>query len=167
MVGSNSLISVHLPEEKMTFICTFCLPTRNIWDPAQNSAKQIRSKVVVTTNHLAQHYFWQSSGKGKGTSMIMTASCGGPYPSPFCPMYSASKRTWWRVSQHALALIMFLSKDDTLPQTGSCAPSRNITISMAAFRSTVSVLERCGRTCSMQADGRTFQTSSSSQLKKL
>ena len=69
-------------------------PTRNIWDPAQNSAKQIRSKAVVTTSHLVQHYFQQSPGKGKGTGMIMTASCSGLYPSPYCPMYSVSKRTW-------------------------------------------------------------------------
>lgn len=71
-------------------------PTRNVRDSAQNSAKQIQSKAVVTTNHLVQHYFRQSPGIGKGTNMIITASCSGLYPSPFCPMYSASKRTWGR-----------------------------------------------------------------------
>jgi hypothetical protein len=42
--------------------------------------------------------------------MIVTASCGGLHPLPFCFMYSASKRTWWGVPRHALALIMLLSK---------------------------------------------------------
>jgi NAD(P)-dependent dehydrogenase (short-subunit alcohol dehydrogenase family) len=52
----------------------------------------INLKAVVTTSYLAQHYFRRSPGKGKGMSLVMTASCGGLYPSPFCPMYSASKR---------------------------------------------------------------------------
>jgi NAD(P)-dependent dehydrogenase (short-subunit alcohol dehydrogenase family) len=79
----------------------------------------INLKAVVTTSYLAQHYFRQSPGKGKGTSLIMTASCGGLYPSPFCPMYSASKRTCRSVSRHALAFGMFVFEADTLPQTGS------------------------------------------------
>jgi len=54
----------------------------------------INLKAVVTTSYLAQHYFRQSPGKGRGTSLVMTASCGGLYPSPFCPMYSASKRAY-------------------------------------------------------------------------
>jgi NAD(P)-dependent dehydrogenase (short-subunit alcohol dehydrogenase family) len=52
----------------------------------------INLKAVVNTSYLAQHYFRRSPGKGQGTSLVMTASCGGLYPSPFCPMYSASKR---------------------------------------------------------------------------
>jgi NAD(P)-dependent dehydrogenase (short-subunit alcohol dehydrogenase family) len=50
-------------------------------------------KAVVITSYLAQHYFRLSKPSyGKGTqSLVMTASCGGLYPSPFCPMYSAAK----------------------------------------------------------------------------
>lgn len=55
----------------------------------------INIKAVVTTSYLAQHYFRRSPGKGKGTSLIVTASCGGLYPSPFCPIYAASKRECW------------------------------------------------------------------------
>ncbi|KAF1982582.1 NAD(P)-binding protein [Aulographum hederae CBS 113979] len=48
-------------------------------------------KSVVSTTYLAQHYFRLSPSKGKGCKIVMTASCGGLYPSPFCPMYSAAK----------------------------------------------------------------------------
>jgi NAD(P)-dependent dehydrogenase (short-subunit alcohol dehydrogenase family) len=50
-------------------------------------------KSVVSTSYLAQHYFRLSKPSyGAGTqTLIMTASCGGLYPSPFCPMYSAAK----------------------------------------------------------------------------
>jgi len=51
----------------------------------------INLKGVVNTTYLAQHYFRLSPGKGKGCSLVMTASCGGLYPSPFCPMYTAAK----------------------------------------------------------------------------
>jgi len=50
-------------------------------------------KSVVSTTYLAQHYFRLSKpsyGSGE-QSLVMTASCGGLYPSPFCPMYSAAK----------------------------------------------------------------------------
>jgi NAD(P)-dependent dehydrogenase (short-subunit alcohol dehydrogenase family) len=50
-------------------------------------------KSVVSTSYLAQHYFRLSKpsyGTGEQT-LIMTASCGGLYPSPFCPMYSGAK----------------------------------------------------------------------------
>lgn len=54
---------------------------------------EIDLKAVVITSYLAQHYFRLSKPSyGKGTqSLVMTASCGGLYPSPFCPMYSAAK----------------------------------------------------------------------------
>ena len=49
-------------------------------------------KAVITTSYLAHHYFRQSPGHGKGTSLVMTASCGAFYPSEFCPIYSGAKR---------------------------------------------------------------------------
>ncbi|KAF2265495.1 NAD(P)-binding protein [Lojkania enalia] len=52
----------------------------------------INFKAVVNTSYLALHYF-RKSPKIDGTSpaLVMTASCGGLYPSEFCPMYSGSK----------------------------------------------------------------------------
>lgn len=50
-------------------------------------------KAVVSTTYLAQHYFRlskESYGKGM-QALVMTSSCGGLYPSPFCPMYTAAK----------------------------------------------------------------------------
>ncbi|TPX14823.1 uncharacterized protein E0L32_004932 [Thyridium curvatum] len=44
---------------------------------------------VVTTTYLAQHYFRQSPQDNQ--SLVMTASCGGIYPSAYSPMYSAAK----------------------------------------------------------------------------
>ena len=54
-------------------------------------------KSVITTSYLAQHYFRQSPGQGKGACLVMTASCGGLYPSPYSPVYAAAKR---EVSAH-------------------------------------------------------------------
>jgi NAD(P)-dependent dehydrogenase (short-subunit alcohol dehydrogenase family) len=49
-------------------------------------------KSVVNQSYLALHYFRLSSSAGTGEqSLIMTASCGGLYPSSFCPMYSGAK----------------------------------------------------------------------------
>jgi NAD(P)-dependent dehydrogenase (short-subunit alcohol dehydrogenase family) len=50
-------------------------------------------KSVVTTTYLAQHYFRLSKDNyGTGEqNLVMTASCGGFYPSPFSPMYSGAK----------------------------------------------------------------------------
>jgi NAD(P)-dependent dehydrogenase (short-subunit alcohol dehydrogenase family) len=48
-------------------------------------------KGVVFTTHLAQHYFRHSPHKGQGTSLVMTASCAGFYPSFYSPLYSAAK----------------------------------------------------------------------------
>lgn len=49
-------------------------------------------KSVVSTSYLAQHYFRLSSSAKSGKQyLVMTASCGGLYPSPFCPMYSGAK----------------------------------------------------------------------------
>lgn len=49
-------------------------------------------KGVVTTSYLALHYFRRSIHAGKGANLIITASCGGFYPSYYSPMYTAAKR---------------------------------------------------------------------------
>jgi len=51
----------------------------------------INLKAVVNTAYLALHFFRKSPHKGKDAALIATASCGGIYPSQFCPMYSAAK----------------------------------------------------------------------------
>jgi NAD(P)-dependent dehydrogenase (short-subunit alcohol dehydrogenase family) len=54
----------------------------------------INLKAVVDTSYLALHYFRRSKSQNPDQSspaLVMTASCGGLYPSEFCPMYSASK----------------------------------------------------------------------------
>jgi NAD(P)-dependent dehydrogenase (short-subunit alcohol dehydrogenase family) len=48
-------------------------------------------KGVVLTSYLAQHYFRHSPHRGQGSSLVMTASCGGLYPSFYSPLYSAAK----------------------------------------------------------------------------
>lgn len=60
--------------------------------PAPNQLSiDINLKAVVNTSYLALHYFRKSSRDGEGPALVMTASCGGLYPSEFCPMYSAAK----------------------------------------------------------------------------
>ncbi|KAJ0421180.1 hypothetical protein BJY00DRAFT_112544 [Aspergillus carlsbadensis] len=48
-------------------------------------------KGVILTTYLAQHYFRASPDQGKGASIVMTASCGGLYPSYYSPLYSSAK----------------------------------------------------------------------------
>lgn len=48
-------------------------------------------KGLVQTCYLAQHYFRQSTHKGQGASLVLTASCGSLYPSHYSPMYTAAK----------------------------------------------------------------------------
>ena len=48
-------------------------------------------KGVIFTAYLAQHYFHHSSHSGRDSSLVMTASCGGLYPSFYSPLYSAAK----------------------------------------------------------------------------
>ncbi|KAF2822575.1 NAD(P)-binding protein [Ophiobolus disseminans] len=63
--------------------------------PPNQLSIDINFKAVVNTSWLALHYFRKSLAKhGKESSdpvLVMTASCGGLYPSEFCPMYSGSK----------------------------------------------------------------------------
>lgn len=49
----------------------------------------INLKSVVTTNYLALHYMRRSPAGDK--SLVMTASCGGLYPSYYSPIYTATK----------------------------------------------------------------------------
>lgn len=47
---------------------------------------------VVLTSHLALHYFRQSpKDSSTDQSLVMTASCGGIYPSYYSPIYSGAK----------------------------------------------------------------------------
>lgn len=50
---------------------------------------------VMLTSYLALHYFRRSPDHGKGTNLVMTASCGGLYPSYYSPLYTASKREYF------------------------------------------------------------------------
>ncbi|KAF2013896.1 NAD(P)-binding protein [Aaosphaeria arxii CBS 175.79] len=59
-------------------------------EPNQLSV-DINYKSVVNTTWLALHYFRKSEKTDYKPLLIMTASCGGLYPSEFCPMYSGSK----------------------------------------------------------------------------
>ncbi|OAL57414.1 NAD(P)-binding protein [Pyrenochaeta sp. DS3sAY3a] len=56
---------------------------------------EINFKAVVNSAHLALHYFRKTIAKlgreNVDPVLVMTASCGGLYPSEFCPMYSGSK----------------------------------------------------------------------------
>ncbi|KAF2679100.1 NAD(P)-binding protein [Lentithecium fluviatile CBS 122367] len=49
----------------------------------------INLKSVVTTSYLALHYMRKPPGTDK--SLVMTASCGGLYPSYYSPIYTATK----------------------------------------------------------------------------
>ncbi|KAF1846273.1 NAD(P)-binding protein [Cucurbitaria berberidis CBS 394.84] len=63
--------------------------------PPNQLSIDINYKAVVNTSHIALHYFRKAIAKyGKdkiAPVLVMTASCGGLYPSEFCPMYSGSK----------------------------------------------------------------------------
>ena len=49
-----------------------------------HSLVDINLKSVITTSYLALHYMRRSSGTDK--TLVMTASCGGLYPSYYSPM---------------------------------------------------------------------------------
>lgn len=63
--------------------------------PPNQLSIDINYKAVVNSSHLALHYFRKTIvAHGKDNVdpvLVMTASCGGLYPSEFCPMYSGSK----------------------------------------------------------------------------
>ncbi|KAJ4299880.1 hypothetical protein N0V90_005127 [Kalmusia sp. IMI 367209] len=60
--------------------------------PPNQLSIDINLKAVVNTCYAALHYFRKSpKEEGPGPVLVMTASCGGLYPSEFCPMYSAAK----------------------------------------------------------------------------
>lgn len=47
---------------------------------------------VVYTSSLAGRYFRRSPHQGHDSALVMTASCGGLYPSFYSPLYTAAKR---------------------------------------------------------------------------
>jgi NAD(P)-dependent dehydrogenase (short-subunit alcohol dehydrogenase family) len=60
--------------------------------PPNQLSIDINLKAVVNTCYAALHYFRKSPKQdGPGPALVMTASCGGLYPSEFCPMYSSAK----------------------------------------------------------------------------
>ncbi|CAN9201060.1 unnamed protein product [Alternaria alternata] len=63
--------------------------------PPNQLSVDINLKAVINTSYLALHYFRKTIAKHGRQNvdpvLVMTASCGGLYPSEFCPMYSASK----------------------------------------------------------------------------
>jgi NAD(P)-dependent dehydrogenase (short-subunit alcohol dehydrogenase family) len=50
----------------------------------------INLKSVITTTYVASHYM-RKSPKDVDKSIVMTASCGGLYPSYYSPIYTATK----------------------------------------------------------------------------
>lgn len=70
-------------------------PTETVAPPPEPDLLPIDAdlKGVVLTTWLAQHYFRLSPHKGRDANVVMTASCGGLYPSFYSPLYSAAKCT--------------------------------------------------------------------------
>lgn len=60
--------------------------------PPNQLSVDINLKAVINTSYLALHYFRKAIAKHGRENvdpvLVMTASCGGLYPSEFCPMYS-------------------------------------------------------------------------------
>lgn len=65
-------------------------PTGKPPPPPDLAVVDINLKSVINTSWLAQHYFRQSKDSDN-KNLVMTASCGGLYPSPASPSYSAAK----------------------------------------------------------------------------
>jgi NAD(P)-dependent dehydrogenase (short-subunit alcohol dehydrogenase family) len=59
--------------------------------PPKQLSVDINLKAVIDTCYAALHYFRKNPNEVTSPALVMTASCGGLYPSEFCPMYSASK----------------------------------------------------------------------------
>ena len=58
--------------------------------PGMHTLVDINVKSVITTTYLAEHYM-RKSPKDADKSIVMTASCGGLYPSHYAPIYTATK----------------------------------------------------------------------------
>ncbi|ORY06027.1 hypothetical protein BCR34DRAFT_666720 [Clohesyomyces aquaticus] len=56
-----------------------------------NALVDINIKSVITTCHLALHYMRHDKTPGRDKNLIITASCGGFYPSYYSPIYTATK----------------------------------------------------------------------------
>jgi NAD(P)-dependent dehydrogenase (short-subunit alcohol dehydrogenase family) len=63
--------------------------------PPNQLSVDINLKAVINTTYLALHYFRKAMAKHGRENLdpvlVMTASCGGLYPSEFCPIYSGGK----------------------------------------------------------------------------
>ncbi|KAJ6001866.1 hypothetical protein N7522_007093 [Penicillium canescens] len=79
--------------ERTNFYATHSETGKDVSPPPEPDLLSIDAdlKGVVLTSYLAQHYFRHSPHGGKGSSLVMTASCGGLYPSFYSPLYSAAK----------------------------------------------------------------------------
>ena len=108
--------------------------------PLNQLSIDINLKAVVDTTYLAQHYFRKSSAKGDKV-LVMTSSCGGLYPSPFCPMYSAAKHA---VSVTFLACYhLLLELTTTISSSASHVVWPSTTSLMTEFASTPFVQGLC------------------------
>lgn len=56
-----------------------------------HSIVDINLKSVITTSYLALHYMRQSPSSSQTRSLVITASCGGLYPSYYSPIYTSTK----------------------------------------------------------------------------
>ncbi|KAL3484718.1 hypothetical protein BJX62DRAFT_248178 [Aspergillus germanicus] len=79
--------------ERFNFYDPCPAQTENITPPPEPDLLSIDAdlKGVILTTYLAQHYFRASPDQGRGASIILTASCGGLYPSYYSPLYSSAK----------------------------------------------------------------------------
>ncbi|KAI9041109.1 NAD(P)-binding protein [Aspergillus affinis] len=76
--------------ERTNFYETSTGPSGGVAEPDLRTI-QVNLNGVIYTTVLAAHYFRLSPHGGKGTSLVMTSSCGGLYPSHYSPIYTASK----------------------------------------------------------------------------
>ena len=100
-------------------------------------AIDINLRAMISTSYLALHYFRLSPEKGKGTSLVMTSSCGGLYPSYYSPIYTASKCELQIPSELHFASLFSISElinrlFAQLVWSGSCEPSQDISTWMVS-----------------------------------
>ncbi|KAJ5164824.1 uncharacterized protein N7500_006654 [Penicillium coprophilum] len=79
--------------ERTNFYSTPADDSEDVYPPPEPDLLSIDAdlKGVIFTSYLAQHYFHHSPHRGRSSSLVMTSSCGGLYPSFYSPLYSAAK----------------------------------------------------------------------------